>query len=178
MSATAWQRAEVAGPKKALAITKPQVVSALIKRAKTSVMVAGHKVTETAVGNQLLVDYLIDLATLAGIPVVATAHVVGEFDKRGYRPKASMSLVDVCNRLTDASWSLGGDGSHDLALFAGHDYYMQWLALSGLKHAAPQLKTISLDRYYQPHATWSFPNLSEQEWCNSLRQVLHGIGGR
>lgn len=178
MSATAWQRAEVAGPKKALVITKPQVVSALIKRAKTPIIVAGHKVTEVAVGNQLLVDYIIDLATLTGIPVVATAHVVGEFDKRGYRPQVSMSLVDVCNRLTDASWSLEGGGSHELALFAGHDYYMQWLALSGLKHAAPQMKTISLDRYYQPHATWSFPNLNEEEWRESLQQVLRGIGGR
>jgi len=178
MSATAWQKAEVAGPKKALVITKPQVVSAMIKRAKMPIMIAGHKVTETTVGNKLLVDYVIDLVSLAGIPVVATAHVIGEFDKRGYHPKASMSLVDVCSRLTDASWSLGGAGSHDLALFAGHDYYMQWLALSGLKHAAPQLKTISLDRYYQPHATWSFPNLSEQEWSNSLQRMLQGIGGR
>lgn len=178
MSATAWQKAEVAGPKKALVITKPQVVSAMIKRAKTPILVAGHRVTEEAVGDELLVDYLIDLVSVAGVPVVATAHIIGEFDKRGYRPKASMSLVDVCNRLTDASWSLGGAGSHDLALFVGHDYYTQWLALSGLKHAAPQLKTISLDRYYQPHAAWSFPNLSEEEWCNSLEQVLRGVGGR
>lgn len=178
MSATAWQKAEVAGPKKALVITKPKVISAMIKRAKMPLMVAGHKVTEIAVGDKLLVDYLIDLAGLARIPVVATAHVVGEFDKRGFRPEASMSLVDVCNRLTDASWSLGEAGSHDLALFTGHDYYMQWLALSGLKHSAPQLKTISLDRYYQPNASWSFPNLSEEEWCNSLQQLLRDLGGR
>jgi acetyl-CoA decarbonylase/synthase complex subunit epsilon len=51
---------------------------------------------------------------------------------------------------------------YDLALFVGFPYYMEWTILSGLKHFAPNLKTITLDNYYQPHASWSFPNMSRK----------------
>ncbi|MCK4885653.1 CO dehydrogenase/acetyl-CoA synthase complex subunit epsilon, partial [Candidatus Bathyarchaeota archaeon] len=43
MSAKAepWQTAEIAGPKKALVITKPEVAAAMIKRAKRPILIVG-----------------------------------------------------------------------------------------------------------------------------------------
>jgi acetyl-CoA decarbonylase/synthase complex subunit epsilon len=44
--------------------------------------------------------------------------------------------------------------------------------LSTLKHFATHLKTVSLDRYYQPNADFSFPNLDEKTWIQNLDTVV------
>ena len=174
-----WQTAEVAGPKKALAITKPVVVAAMVKRAKRPILVVGHQAAETDVGKQKLIDYLIRFAKNLNIPVVATAHVVKEFSARGCQPAAWMPVMDIANRLRDSSWKgLDGKGHYDLALFVGIPYYMEWVILSGLKSLSSKLKTVSLDRYYQPHASWSFPNISLEEWKKNLDAIEKKLKSR
>lgn len=176
MAAEPWQTAEIPGPKKALVITKPEVVAAMIKRAKHPVLVVGHKAAETNFEGGKLVDFIIDFSKKSGIPVVATAHLISEFKKRGFKPAAFMPAVDIGNRLVDPAWiGVDGKGQHDLALFVGLYYYMEWVILSGLKHFAQNLKTISLDNVYHPHASWSFPNLSHEEWVKSLKVVIEKI---
>ncbi|MDH5439878.1 MAG: CO dehydrogenase/acetyl-CoA synthase complex subunit epsilon [Aigarchaeota archaeon] len=173
-----WQTAEIAGPKKALVIPKPSVVSAMIKRAENPVLIAGHLASEVELVNGKPMDYVIRIAKTAGIPVVATAHTPREFLKRGFRVDTWMPAVDIANRLTDADWQgVNGKGHHDLALFVGLPYYMGWLILSGLKHFSSGLKTISLDMHYQPHASWSFPNLSIQDWESNLEIIVKDLGG-
>ena len=44
---------------------------------------------------------IIDFAKASKVPVVATAHMVGEFLKRGYKPAGFMSAMDIGNRLVD-----------------------------------------------------------------------------
>ena len=173
-----WQTAEIAGPKKALVITKPTVVVALIKKAKHPILVVGHEEVEVEFGEKKAIDVVINLAKAAEIPVVATAHIVGEFIKRGFHPAAWMPAVDIGNRLTDPKWSgLDGVGQYDLALFTGIPYYMEWVILSGLKHFAfNHLTTISLDRFYQPQATWSFPNTSLERWGENLTVIVDKLG--
>jgi CO dehydrogenase/acetyl-CoA synthase epsilon subunit len=34
------------------------------------------------------------------------------------------------------------------------------------------LKTISLDRVYQPHASWSFGNMATGPWSEQLQAVI------
>jgi len=173
-----WQAAEIPGPKKALVITKPEVVAAMIKRAKRPILIVGHKAAEIELEDKKLIDFMIELAKKADIPVVATAHVISEFLKRGYRPAEWMPAVDIGNRLTDSGWKgLDGKGPYDLALFVGLPYYMEWTILSGLKHFAPNLKTITLDNVYQPHASWSFPNISVKDWVENLKVIIEKGGG-
>lgn len=174
-----WQTAEIPGPKKALVISKPEIVAAMVKRAKRPIMVVGHEAAETSLGEEMLIDYLIRLAKTAGVPVVATAHVVKAFLERGFQPSAWMPAVDIVNRLGDPDWEgLDGEGPYDLALFTGIQYYMQWVLLSGLKHFSPKLKTITLDRFYQPHASWSFPNISLEEWKKNLSIIERKLKSR
>nr|NIO37593.1 CO dehydrogenase/acetyl-CoA synthase complex subunit epsilon [Candidatus Bathyarchaeota archaeon] len=71
---------------------------------------------------------------------------------------------------------LDGKGPYDLALFMGFPYYMEFVILSALKHFSTNLKTISLDRFYNPHATWSFPNLSVEDWSKSFEIILNKLG--
>jgi acetyl-CoA decarbonylase/synthase complex subunit epsilon len=178
MAAEPWQIAEIPGPKKALVITKPEVVAAMIKRAKHPVLVVGHKAAEIDFENGKLIDFIIEFSRKSRIPVVATAHIVSEFIRRGFKPAAYMPAVDIGNRLTDPSWDgADGKGQHDLALFIGLYYYMEWTILSGLKHFAHHLKTITLDNVYHPHASWSFPNLPYEEWVKNLKVILEKFEG-
>ena len=177
-TAEPWQAAEIPGPKKALVITKPEVAAAMIKRAKRPILIVGHQAAEVELEDKKLIDYMIELAKKANIHVVATAHMINEFLKRGYRPAGWMPAVDIGNRLIDSEWKgLDGNGSYDLALFVGLPYYMEWTILSGLKHFAPNLKTITLDNVYQPNASWSFPNISVKDWAENLKVLIEKIGG-
>jgi anaerobic carbon-monoxide dehydrogenase, CODH/ACS complex subunit epsilon len=180
MSAKAepWQTAEIAGPKKALVIMKPEIAAAMIKRAKRPILVLGHLSTKNDSDSGKMIDYAIRLNKAVGIPVVATAHTVREFVKRGFQPAAVMSAMDIGNRLKDSSWNgLDGKGPYDVALFMGLPYYMEFVILSGLKHFSTNLKTITLDRYYNPHASWSFPNLKVGEWTQSFEIIINKLGG-
>jgi acetyl-CoA decarbonylase/synthase complex subunit epsilon len=171
-----WQTAEIPGPKKALVITKPEVVAAMVKRAKHPILVVGHKASEIDFEGTKLIDFIIELSKKCGVPVVATAHLISEFLKRGFKPAGFMPAVDVGNRLVDPAWmGIDGKGQHDLALFVGLPYYMEWTILSGLKHFAPHLKTITLDNVYQPHASWSFPNISHEEWEKTLKVIIEKV---
>lgn len=174
-----WQKAEIPGPTKALIITKPEVVVAMIKRSKRPIFVVGHEAAEVELSKLKLIDYVIKLAKTTKAPVVATAHTIGEFLKRRFKLATEMPAVDIANRLQDPEWKgLDGGGQYDLALFTGIPYYMEWNLLSGLKHFAPHLKTISLDRFYQPHASWSFPNISPEELQESLKLIATKLGGK
>ncbi len=177
--AESWQKAEIPGPKKALLILKPEVAAAMVKRAKRPILIVGHLAAEDYPGDVKMIDYAIRMGRAAQIPVVATAHTINEFLKRDFQPAGHMPAMDIGNRLNDPTWKgLDGDGGYDLALFMGLPYYMEFVILAGLKHFSSKLKTMSLDRFYNPHATWSFPNLSVEDWNKSFENILNKLGGK
>ncbi len=178
MSCEPWQCAEVSSTKKANPIQKPEVAVALIKKAQSPILIVGSNATERWMEGKQLIDYLIDFAKASKVPVVATAHMVGEFLKRGYEPAGFMSAMDIGNRLVDPEWKgLDGKGHPDMALFVGIPYYMEGLILTGLMHFAPELKTITLDNMYHPHASWSFPNGTLEEWASNLKVMTSKFEG-
>ena len=178
MSCEPWQCAEIAATKKANAIQKPEIVVAMVKRAKRPILVVGSYAVERYMEGKPLIEYLIDFARASKVPVVATAHMVGKFLKCGYTPAGFMSAMDIGNRLVDPEWQgLDGKGPYDLALFVGMPYYMEALIICGLKHFAPDLKTITLDNLFHAHASWSFPNASLEEWANNLTVMTSKFEG-
>jgi len=173
MSCEPWQCAEIAATKKANPITKPEVAVGLIKRAARPILVVGSNATERSMEGKLLIDYIIDFAKASNVQIVATAHMVGEFLKRGYEPADFMSAMDIGNRLVDPTWQgINGEGHPDLAMFVALPYYMESLILSGLKHFAPDLKTMTLDNLFHPHASWSYPNASPKVWAENLTVMI------
>lgn len=172
-----WQTAEIPGPKKASLIIKPDIADAIIRRAKRPIMVVGHGILEYEVEGRKLIECLIELSKRGNIPVVATASTNREFLDRGFSPAVLMPAVDIANRLTDSTWKgLDGRESYDLAIFVGLPYYMEWTILSGLKHFAPQVKTMTLDCVYQPNASWSFPNSTIKDWAANLTCIVANLG--
>ncbi|MFA4824208.1 MAG: CO dehydrogenase/acetyl-CoA synthase complex subunit epsilon [Methanoregula sp.] len=172
-----WQTAEIPGPKKASLIIKPDIADAMIRRAKRPIMIVGHGILEYDVEGRKLIDCLIELSKRGKIPVVVTASTNREFLNRSFSPAALMPAVDIANRLTDPHWKgLDGKESYDLAIFVGLPYYMEWTILSGLKHFAPQVKTMTLDCVYQPNASWSFPNSTIKDWAANLTSIVENLG--
>jgi len=170
MSCEPWQCAEIAATKKANPITKPEIAVAMIKRSQRPLLIVGSNATQRPMEGRQLIDFLIDFANASKVPVVATAHMVGEFIKRGYTPAAFMTAMDIGQRVVDPTWQgIDGKGHPDLVIFVGLPYYMEALILSGLKHFAPDLKTMTIDNLYHAHASWSFPNASLEEWASNLK---------
>jgi acetyl-CoA decarbonylase/synthase complex subunit epsilon len=172
-----WQTAEVAGPKKASVIVKPEVADAMIKRAKRPLLIIGHLAGEIDLDDRKMLDYLVELARRGNIPVIATAHTNRELLKRGYSAAVVMPAVEIGQRLADPDWrGVDGKEPYDLAIFAGLPYYMEWTILSGLKHFAPHIKTMTFDNTYQPHASWSFSNISVKDWVENLKAIIEHLG--
>jgi acetyl-CoA decarbonylase/synthase complex subunit epsilon len=176
VAAEPWQRAETPGPLKAFIIQRPEVAVAVIKKARRPILVAGHEVATLELSGERPIYYVARIAEVGKIPVVATANTVKAFVERGFRPKASMGSMEIASRLADEAWlGLDGGGRYDTLIILGLPYYMGWLILSGLKHFAGELTTLSLDRYYQPHANWSFPNMALQAWEEALKAIVSGL---
>lgn len=168
-----WQIAEISGPKKAAAISRPEAIDAMIERSRHPVMIIGHLATEIALDDKKLIDYLIDLGRSRGIPIIATGDTNRALLRMGYTQATIMPAVEAGHRLSDHKWKgLDGKGPYDLAIFAGLPYYMSWTILSGLKHFAPHVKTLTLDNAYQPNASYSFTNLSTKEWLENLTTII------
>jgi acetyl-CoA decarbonylase/synthase complex subunit epsilon len=178
MSCEPWQCAEIAATKKANPIVKPEIAVAMIKKASRPLLIVGSYATERWMEGKLLIEYLIDFANASKVPVVATAHMIGEFLKRGYQPAGFMSAMDIGNRVVDPEWKgLDGKGPYDLVMFVGLPFYMEELILSGLMHFSPEQKTMTLDNLYHPHASWSFPNATLEEWAANLKVITSKFEG-
>ena len=168
-----WQRAEIPGPKKALGITKPEVVSAMVKRENRVLLIVGSEAPNMETKDGDLVNSAIRLQKTGKVQVAATGHLLGEFNKRGFKDVFSISLFNLGDRLRDPEWKgLDGKGSYGLVLVVGFPYYYEWLFFSGLKHFALHLRTISLGRFYQPNASWSFPNSQLEDWKGYLDKII------
>ena len=178
MSCEPWQCAEIATSKKANPIQKPEIAVAMIKKASRPLLIVGSNATERYMEGKQLIEYLIDFANASKVPMVATAHMVGEFIKRGYQPASFMNAMEIGQRVGDPEWQgLDGKGHPDLVIMVAMPYYMEALILCGLKHFAPDLKTMTLDNLFHVHASWSFPNASLEDWAANLKVMTSKFNG-
>ncbi|MEM1756447.1 MAG: CO dehydrogenase/acetyl-CoA synthase complex subunit epsilon, partial [Candidatus Bathyarchaeia archaeon] len=171
-----WQTAEVTSTKKARVINTVNVAVELFQKANRPILVVGSTVAEIEFNGKKMIDYVVELAYAAKIPVVATAHVVREFLNRNFKPAAVMSLMEIGSRIVDRNWEgIDGNGYHDMVIFIGLPYYMSYEILSALKNFATKIETVNLDNMYNPQATWSLPNLNEKEWFNFIISITSKI---
>ena len=165
-----WETGNVFGPRTAVP-TKGEVIGRLLKVAKRPLLIVGAKILEEKLDGRSYLSYVIELSKSRLIPVIATAHTLKPLSDSGLQ-LTPMGLVEITDRLRDSGWSLDGKGPPDLVIFAGITYRLESQMLSTLKHFATHLKTVSLDRYYQPNADFSFLNLDQKIWVENLDKVL------
>ncbi|MFB0561672.1 MAG: CO dehydrogenase/acetyl-CoA synthase complex subunit epsilon [Candidatus Lokiarchaeia archaeon] len=168
---TPWQTANFRGPKTASILMSGQVAAKMIKKKKRCLLIVSANAIRELNGKRLI-DYAIEIGK-TGIPVVATANMIKELREAGFDKAVDLQLADITNRLRDPEWKgLDGKGQYDCVIYIGGIYYIQSQSLSTLKHFAPDILTISLDREYQPNASFSFNNLKIKDWKNELDNLI------
>lgn len=180
MSAMAipWETANIVGPKNALTLA-PENFAKLARTAKRPLLVIGAYATKEGVGLADLCHYAVELAKLLRAPIAASPGVFSKFKRDEGVPVFCMGMEDLVNRLKEKHWKgLDGKGNYDLVFFLGGIYYFQSLMLATLKHFAPHIKTISIDRFYQPNANFSFINMDEGKWKQGLDVMVQQLGAK
>lgn len=173
-----WQTGEICGPTKAKALRKADVIERDLKKVKKPLLIVGSQAVGLKHGKGDMIDYAIALSKTKNISVIATANTVKAFREKGYTEAASMGAMEVAYYLQDPEWKgPHGTGPYDMVLIYGIPYYMEWCMLSSMMNFAPQITAITLDRYFQPHAKWSFPNMKEKLWHTELDNILTLFGG-
>jgi acetyl-CoA decarbonylase/synthase complex subunit epsilon len=152
---------------------KPKVISNLINKAKNPVLITGGALLK----DEKLVDYAVEFYK-KGIPVIATGGSSKPLIEKGVKPLAkTYTLHQITQYLLDDEWKgFDGNGSYDVAIFLGFLPYYLSRMLSALKHFS-KITTISIDEFYQPHARFSFTNLTKDKEMHysMIEEVLSGI---
>ena len=149
----------------------------LIKRAKRPLLVLGPRILTISLDGRLLADYAVDIANAGDIPICATAHTKKKLLELGVEPASSYDITEIINSLKDPEWRGGKkEGNHDLVMFLGIRTDFAEQGLSTLKHYAPHLKTMTLCKYYYPHASYSLPNFKKDaQWKEFLDNLITNL---
>lgn len=168
-----WIRAEMGGTKQANLISKPEVLVALVKKAKRLVIIIGTESISENPKDAILLSAIHKLQENTTIPVISTGHISGILKEKGIIPTATFGCMEIISRLCDPIWQgLDGKGQYDVVLIAGFSYTLAGLLLSGLKQGAKGMKIISIDPKYHPHATWSYPNMKTESWKIEIEKFI------
>ena len=167
-----YQVADVQVSREATAV-KPQVVVNLIKKAKHPVLITG--------GQLLKDEKLVEIAVKfyeKGIPIIATGGSSKPLVEKGVKPQSVVfTLHQITQFLLDEEWKgFDGKGSYDLVLFMGFLPYYLSRMLSALKHFS-KVTTVALEEFYQPHAKFSFTNLTanREMYYSMLEEVVNNL---
>ena len=162
------------GVKSAIILDNAAEYAALIKQAQRPLLVLGPKLLEESLGGRLLLEWALEIAKAANLPICATAHVKGKLVPLGVKPDSELDAVEIVNNLKDAKWQgVKKQGNHDLVIFIGFRTDFGNQSLSVLKHFAPHLKTMTLCKYVFPNADYALPNLrKDEDWQKFLEELI------
>jgi acetyl-CoA decarbonylase/synthase complex subunit epsilon len=176
--AVPWQTGNIVGPKNAL-VLNPEHCARLLKAAKRPLIVVGAHATKPSVGLPNLTEYVCRLARCMKAQIAASPTIQSQLSSSGSMQVFGLGIEDLTNRLKDKQWKgLDGKGGYDYVLYIGGVYYFQSQMLATLKHFAPHIRTVSLDRFYQPNASFSFANMDVEKWREGLEKMIHDLGGQ
>jgi acetyl-CoA decarbonylase/synthase complex subunit epsilon len=166
-----WIKAEVPGTRRATVIEKPELAVELLKQAGRILMIVGDGISMN-LPNRPLLDYVVEISRVLNVHIATSSTAYAEIKKR-LSVVTWIPPIDVAHRATDPEWmGLDGKGPYKTIVLIGLPYYMAWLILTGLKNFAQPIKTISLDRFYQPNASWSLRNMNLSEWEQFLGTLV------
>ena len=165
------------GIKSAKLIEDASEYANLIEKAKRPLLVLGPRLLQWSLGEKLLLEYALEIAKVANIPICATATVKAKMVELGVKPDSVYDTVEIINALKDADWKgVKKEGNHDLVLFFGIRSDLGEQGLSVLKHFAPHLKTMTLCKYYFPNANYSLPNFrKDEQWKAFLESLIDNL---
>jgi len=166
------------GTRTAKQVEDPAEYAKLITKAKTPLLVLGPRLLQLSLGGRSLMEYALGIAKAKNIPTCATATVKSKMVELGVKPDSVYDVVEIINALKDPEWKgVRKEGNHDLVMFFGFRTDLGEQGLSVLKHFAPHLKTMTLCKYYYPHADYSLPNIrKDEQWKAFLENLIDILG--
>jgi acetyl-CoA decarbonylase/synthase complex subunit epsilon len=165
------------GIKAARVIEDAEEYASLIQRAKRPLLVLGPRLLQWSLDGKLLLEYALEIAKTANVPICATAHVKGKMVELGVKPDSVYDAVEIVNHLKDPEWQgVRKEGNHDLVIFFGIRTDLGEQSLSTLKHFAPHLRTMTLCKYVFPNADYSLPNFrKDEQWKAFLDSLISNL---
>jgi len=172
-----WRVNVLTGVKGARVIEDPRECASLIRRAKRPLYIAGPRaIDHYFTDGKTSLEYVLEIAHLANIPICATAHVKKRMLELGSTPDSVYDIIEIINHLKDPDWQgVRKEGNHDLVIFSGIRCELAELGLSTLKHFAPHLKTMALCRYSHPNADYAQPILSDEKWKGYFEELVTNL---
>lgn len=169
-----WDEAEVRGPKVAYTIT-PENCGRMLRRSKRLLIIVGGNILDEEYTKTDMIPILERIARKVGATLAVSAGVFKAFQEYN-GVKYVVNVESLVERLLDEQWlGFDGKGRYDFILFVGALYPFQSMMLASLKHFAPHLRTISIERYYHPNAEFSFEDLSFEKWREGLEALLKAL---
>jgi acetyl-CoA decarbonylase/synthase complex subunit epsilon len=165
------------GIKSARLIEDAQEYAGLIQKARRPLLVLGPLLQKWSLDGKLLIEYALEIAKAASIPICATANVRAKMVELGVKPDSVYDAVEIVNALKDPNWrGVRKEGNHDLVMFFGIRSDLGEQSLSVLKHFAPHLKTMTLCKFYFPNANYSLPNFrKDEQWKAFLESLIDNL---
>ena len=165
------------GTKASRIIEDAEEYAHLIKRARRPLLVLGPRILTMTLDGRLLAEYAVDIANSIDIPICATAHTNKKLLELGVEPASRYDIIEILNHLKDPEWQgVKKEGNHDLVMFLGIRTDLGEQGLSTLKHYAPHLKTMTLCKYYYPHANYSLPNFrKDAQWKEFFEKLITNL---
>ena len=165
------------GTRTARMVEDPAELAKQILKAQRPLLVLGPRLMKINLGGRLLLEYALDIAKAKNIPTCATATVKSKMVELGMTPDSVYDIVEIIHALKDPEWKgVRKEGNHDLVIFFGFRTDLGNQGLSVLKHFAPHLKTMTLCKYYYPHADFSLPNIrKDEQWKTLLEGLIENL---
>jgi len=166
-AAKRYNVADVQVSREATAV-KPAVVANMIKKASNPVLITGGVLLKEPKLVEIVVKFY-----EKGIPIIATAGSSKPLIEKGVRPIfKTYTLHQITQFLLDGDFRINGK-KVDLAVFLGFLPYYLSRMLSALKHFS-DIRTITIDEFYHPHASFSFTNLTKDKelYYSMLEEVV------
>ena len=160
-----WSYGDVPpGPIKASILTDVKAVVDVINSFKNKAMVIGPYIMRFAeLTSKDLIDKVVSIALSANAKIVTnSAELVKYLDSKNIRSYEIAFPVEFVRDVPKKGI--------ELIMFIGHHYAYEWLILNHFKHFS-NAKTLSLEPYAQPNATWSLPSLPLQIWYRNICSI-------
>jgi CO dehydrogenase/acetyl-CoA synthase complex epsilon subunit len=110
------------------------------------------------------------------IPIFSTPLGGKYLREMGIAPVREFAIHDFTKRISDGRWDVLGMEVQTI-VFAGIVYYLQSQGLSAIKHNALDVRTISLDPYCSPNATYSSPSIPKKQMDSFFAETVAALEG-
>jgi len=153
------------GPVRASVITDVKSIPDIVKRYRSRLLAIGSQLVKLS---DLVAQDLVDRVISIGLSLNAwistsSPAIVKTLDARGIKNYDISFPLELAQRISRRNV--------ELVMLIGYPYAYEWLILNYLKHYEPSVKTLALEPYAQPNATWTLASLPLLMWYKNISNL-------